>query len=175
MLRRLCLSVALAVGLLAATCSARAEEAIGYNRQIRPILAENCFACHGPDSASRKADLRLDKRDAAVEMGAFVPGKPEESALLERINSTDESTVMPPAETHKKLTAEQKELLAKWIAAGAEYEPHWSLIPPARPVVPTVQNKAWARNPIDEFVLAGLEAAGLAPAPKPIAARWLAG
>lgn len=163
MLRRLCLSVAFAVGLIALTSAARAEETIGYNRQIRPILAENCFACHGPDSASRKADLRLDKRDAAVEMGAFVPGKPEESSLLERINSTDETTLMPPAETHKKLTAEQKELLAKWIAAGAEYEPHWSLIPPARPAVPTVQNNAWSRNPIDDFVLAGLEAAGLAP------------
>ncbi len=166
MLRRCCLSVAFAVGSLAVNSSTRADETIGYNRQIRPILAENCFACHGPDSASRKADLRLDKRDAAVEMGAFVPGKPEESTLLERINSTDETTVMPPAETHKTLTAEQKELLAKWIASGAEYEPHWSLIPPTRPAVPTVQNKTWPRNSIDDFVLARLEAVGLSPAPE---------
>ncbi len=166
MLRRCCWTVALVVGWFVSISTSRADDAIGYNRQVRPILADNCFACHGPDSASRKADLRLDKRDAAVEVGAIVPGKPAESALVERITSDDESMQMPPAETHKKLTPEQKVLLAKWIAAGAEYEPHWSLIPPTRPAVPPVQNKAWPRNPIDEFVLAKLEAAGLTPAPE---------
>ncbi len=144
----------------------RADEAIGYNRQIRPILADNCFACHGPDSAARKADLRLDQREVAIEMGAITPGKPEESALVERITTDDEETLMPPPATHKTLTPEQKELLARWIASGAEYEPHWSLIPPTRPAVPTVQDKSWPRNPIDEFILARLEAAGLAPAPE---------
>jgi mono/diheme cytochrome c family protein len=166
MLRRYRLSVVLMVGLVAVTATAKADETIGYNNQIRPILAENCFACHGPDSAARKADLRLDKRDAAIESGAISPGKPAESGLVERIQSTDEATMMPPPASHKTLSAEQKELLAKWIAAGAEYEPHWSLIPPTRPAVPEIKNKNWARNPIDEFVLARLEAVGLDPAPE---------
>jgi hypothetical protein len=149
---------------LAAPALAQGE--IKYNRDIRPILFENCFACHGPDSASRKADLRLDQRPMAMEMGAIVPGKPDESTLLDRIFAENVEDRMPPAETKKTLTAAQKELLKKWIAAGAEYEPQWSLIPPRRPQPPTVKNKAWVRNPIDAFVLAGLEARGLTPAPE---------
>jgi mono/diheme cytochrome c family protein len=151
--------VSLALPALAADA-----DKIGYNRHIRPILADNCFACHGPDSAARKADLRLDQRELAVEMGAIAPGKPEESALVERITSTDAEAVMPPASTHKTLSEEQKQLLVRWIAAGAEYEPHWSFIPPVRPPVPTVQNEAWPRTPVDKFILARLEAEGLQPA-----------
>jgi len=143
-----------------------AAEKLQYNRDIRPILAEHCFACHGPDSAARKADLRLDQRDVAVEMGAIVPGKPDASALVARIQATDPDEVMPPPATKKKLTPQQKELLAQWIAQGAEYQPHWSLIPPQRPEVPQVRNAAWVRNPIDAFILAKLEAAGLTPAPE---------
>src|SRR5262245_301788 len=140
-----------------------------YNRDIRPILAENCFACHGPDSAARKAGLRLDKRDTAIDAGAIAPGKPNESELVRRINA-DGKDHMPPLATKKLLTAAQKQLLVKWIAAGAEYQPHWSLIAPARPVVPTAginpAARQWIRNPIDAFILAKLAANGLTPAPE---------
>ncbi len=165
MTRRACL-VSSFVVVMALAAVARADESLGYNRVIRPILAENCFACHGPDSASRKADLRLDRREVAVDTGAIVPGKPDESELVKRITSTDPETQMPPAASHKKLSEEQKSLLVKWIAAGAEYQPHWSFIAPRRPPLPAVQDKSWARNPIDDFVLAQLEAAGLKPAPQ---------
>lgn len=137
-----------------------------YNRDIRPILADNCFRCHGPDSASRKADLRIDQRDAAIDAGVLTPGKPDESEMIRRILAEDASERMPPPSSHKKLSAEQKEMLRRWVAAGAEYQPHWSFIPPKRPQVPAVQNAAWVRNPIDAFILARLEKEGLAPAPE---------
>ncbi len=137
-----------------------------YNRDIRPILAENCFACHGPDSAARKANLRIDLRDTAIEMKAIVPGKPAESELITRIFADEPKELMPPAKSHKKLTAAQKETLKRWIAEGAEYQPHWSFIPPVRSKVPEVQDKAWVRNPIDNFILAELEKRGLQPAPE---------
>jgi hypothetical protein len=143
---------------------ARADEPLEYNRDIRPILADNCFACHGADSAARKADLRLDQRDAAIEYGAIAEGKPEESALVDRIFADDPEAVMPPPETKKKLTAAQKEKLKQWIAAGAEYQPHWSFIPPTRPEPPAVKNEDWVKTPIDRFVLAKLEEKRLSPA-----------
>jgi hypothetical protein len=139
---------------------------IEYNRDIRPILAENCFSCHGADSAARKAGLRIDQRAAAVEMKAIVPGEPDKSEMMHRILTDDATELMPPPKTNKKLKPEQKELLRKWIAAGAEYQAHWSFIPPVRPAVPAVKDKSWVRNPIDNFVLARLEAAGLTPAPE---------
>ena len=137
-----------------------------YNRDIRPILAENCFACHGPDSAARKADLRLDKREAAVKAGAIAPGDTEGSELIARINATDPEEVMPPAATTKTLSQKQKDVLKQWIASGASYQLHWSLIPPARALPPKVKNRAWAQNPVDLFVLAKLEESGLGPAPE---------
>ncbi len=142
------------------------NQKLEYNRDIRPILAENCFACHGPDSAARKADLRIDRRDAAVEAGAIVPKDPDSSELVDRINSTDPKELMPPPATTKKLTPREKETLRRWIAQGAEYQPHWSLIPPKKPALPAVRDTAWVRNPIDRFVLAKLEANGLKPAPE---------
>jgi mono/diheme cytochrome c family protein len=157
--------LALALGL-AAPAPARADDGLIYNRDVRPILAENCFACHGPDSAARKADLRLDVREAAVEMGAVEPGNPDESSVVARVDSTDKQEVMPPPSSHKTLTAEQKDVLRRWIAQGAEYQPHWSLIAPVRPAPPPVADAAWGRTPIDGFVLAGLEAKGLKPAPE---------
>lgn len=141
-----------------------ADGKLQYNRDIRPILVENCFACHGADSAARKADLRLDQREAAVEFGAIDPGKPDASALVERVLSDDADVVMPPPATKKRLTATQKEKLKQWIAEGAEYEPHWSLIAPTRPAPPAVKDKSWGKQAIDAFVLAKLEAAGLTPA-----------
>ena len=158
------------VGLLAFLSQAMAVHAqdgpILYNRDIRPILADNCFACHGPDSASRKADLRLDQADAAAAMKAIIPQKPDESSVIHRINSTNADELMPPPATKKSLTPRQKDLLKRWIAQGAEYQPHWSFIPPTRSAIPTVKNPAWVRNPIDAFVLSKLESMGLAPAPE---------
>jgi len=164
---RFCLIVGallLSNNLGAAAEATVAGKTLQYNRDIRPILAENCFACHGPDSASRKADLRLDKREAAIEFGAIIPGKLDKSSAWERITSTDPETIMPPPASHKKLKPAERELLKRWISEGAEYEPHWSFIAPKRPELPTVKNKAWVRNPIDQFILAELEEAKLAPA-----------
>jgi len=152
-------------GLCALCGSVQAAEP-EYNRDVRPILAENCFACHGPDSAARKAKLRLDVRDEAVKAGAIVPGKPDQSEALRRVLSDDPQEQMPPPKTKKTLSPAQKDLLRQWIAAGAEYQKHWSLIAPTRPPVPAVKDKTWVRNPIDSFILAKLEAAGLKPAPE---------
>lgn len=163
-MRRL-LCAALAVVLVAAARSGEPERPVGFNRDIRPILLENCFGCHGPDNGSRKADLRLDRREDALAAEAFVPGKPEESELVRRIFA-DGLDQMPPAKTHKTLTAEQKETLKRWVAQGAEYQQHWAFITPVRPPVLTVKQADWVRNPIDAFVLAALEKRGLSPAPE---------
>jgi hypothetical protein len=146
--------------------SGTSSSGISYNRDIRPILVENCFACHGADSGSREAGLRLDLRDEATASGAIVPGDPDSSVVLDRVFSDDPEEVMPPPATKKSLTAEQKELLSRWIAAGAEYEPHWSFMPPVKPEPPAVRDEGWVRTPIDRFILARLEAEGLAPAPE---------
>src|SRR5436190_14821644 len=148
-----------------------ADAEIQYNRDVRPILFENCFSCHGPDSASRQAELRLDKREAAVEKKAIVPGNADTSEMVRRILSDDADEQMPPPVTKKKLTDAQKKLLVDWVKNGAEYQPHWSLIAPVRPPVPTVAvvsdpGHNWPRNPIDNFVAAKLESVGLTPAPE---------
>lgn len=152
--------------LLSRDLQASPEGAPEYNRDIRPILSENCFSCHGADSASRQADLRLDQRDAAVKYGAITPGAPDKSALIERIFADDADQVMPPPETKKRLTSPQKELLRRWIAKGAEYELHWSYIGPRKPELPNVGNEAWTRGAIDRFILSRLEVVGLLPAPE---------
>src|SRR5580704_9862598 len=146
--------------------AAAMDDSLQYNRDIRPILSENCFACHGADSASRKAGLRLDHFDPATAADkdgkhAIVPGKPQESLLVQRITAKDPDDIMPPARTLKTLTAEQKATLEKWVSQGAKYQPHWSFIAPVKPEPPKVKNRRWIRNPIDNFVLAGLEKAGL--------------
>ncbi len=164
MRRRLCCLAVVSALLVCLSCTAADD--ISFNRDIRPILVENCFSCHGADSAGRKADLRLDQRDAAVEFGAIVPGDPDSSVILDRICSDDPDEVMPPPSTKKALTAAQRDLLSRWIAAGAEYQPHWSFLPPARPAPPAVGDEAWVKNPIDRFILARLEDEGLAPAPE---------
>ena len=142
----------------------QAKEPLSYNEHIRPILVENCFSCHGADSASRQADLRLDRRDDAIEYGAIVAGDPDSTVLLDRIYSDDPEEVMPPPEIKKTLSTQQKNLLTQWIKEGAEYEPHWSFIPPTRPQVPKVKKQEWVRNPVDSFILARLETDGLTPA-----------
>ncbi len=149
------------------TPPATVPERLQYNRDVRPIFADHCFACHGPDSAARKGDLRLDQAKAAADAKAIVPGKPEESEILKRIAlpETDE-LAMPPPTGHKRLTDAQKEILRQWIVEGAEYQPHWSFIAPTRPAPPSVKRADWVRNPIDQFILAKLEQKGLAPAPE---------
>jgi mono/diheme cytochrome c family protein len=151
--------------------AAAAEPPVDFNRQVLPILSDNCFACHGPDAKTRKARLRLDTREGAfaeLRSGdrAVVPGKPDESALVERITAADDHLVMPPPESGKALKKEEVELLRRWIAEGAEWKPHWAFVPPARPDLPAVKGASWVRNPIDRFVLARLEREGLTPAPE---------
>jgi hypothetical protein len=136
---------------------------IQFNRDIRPILSENCFVCHGHDKNNRKAKLRLDDRDVAIEREAIVPGKPDQSKLVQHIFSTDSDEIMPPPKTHKTLTAAQKELLKNWIADGAQYEPHWAYIAPKRFPAPQTKNRQWVRNPIDAFILHTLEAKNIQP------------
>lgn len=142
-----------------------------FNRDIRPILSHNCFACHGPDGHDRGGGLRLDDRESAtseLDSGsrAIVPGRPDESELVARIHATDPDVVMPPPESNHVLTTKQKELLAAWIAAGAPYAPHWAYVPPRRHAPPTVTDASWPGKWLDRFVLARLEAEGLTPAPE---------
>jgi hypothetical protein len=131
-------------------------------------LSNNCFACHGPDAVERKSGLRLDVRDAALAHAdsgerAIVPGKADESELLRRVQSDDESVVMPPPETNKKLSSADKEKLERWIRQGAPWSDHWSLVPPQRPTPPEVGDARWSRHAIDRFILARLKAEGLKP------------
>ncbi len=144
---------------------------IVFNRDIRPILSENCFQCHGPDPGSRKAGLRLDTKDGVFGMtrkdGPVVtPGNTDQSALWHHVSSTDKDVMMPPSDSRKTLKPEQRVRLGQWITAGAPWQPHWSFIPPEKAAEPKVRKSAWIRTPIDAFVLARLESRGLAPAPE---------
>ena len=152
-----------------------ADDAINFNRDIRPILSDRCFACHGPDKNARKADLRLDQRQVAVDVGAIAPGDVSKSKLVERIFSTDPDVMMPPPKHNKPLTASQTELLKRWIAAGAEYQPHWAFIPvPKQVAVPLPSDAAhWIRHPIDAFVLDRLRQLKLEPAAETSREKWL--
>ena len=139
---------------------------LDFNRDIRPILAENCFYCHGQDSNKRQGDLRLDLRESAIQPGAIVPGDAPKSKLVQRIHATDPETMMPPPKSNRRLSAEQKQLLERWISAGAVYQSHWAFVAPVRPPVPAVTRQDWVRTPIDRFVLAKLEKEGLGPSPE---------
>ena len=148
---------------IAATSSG---EVPSFSRDVRPILSDNCFKCHGPDEEARKGELRLDDREAALLGGesgtpAIVPGKPAESELLKRLHTTDPDEVMPPPSTKKLLSPEQIRVLEQWIAGGATYEKHWAFQAPVLPPVP-----AGAAHPVDAFVLAKLASAGLEPSPE---------
>jgi mono/diheme cytochrome c family protein len=140
-----------------------------YNRDIRPILSDKCFACHGPDASQRKAGLRLDTADGALSARggrrAIVPGKPEQSELIRRVMLTN-ALQMPPASTGKKLSPREIELLKRWVAQGGEYQAHWAYIAPREVSPPPARDAAWVRNPIDRFLLSKIEAAGLKPAPE---------
>ncbi len=158
-------------GILAALpCPARGAQPVDFNRQIKPILSNNCFRCHGPDPGERKGGsdgLRLDVADGAkADLGGYaavVPGHPESSALVARINASDPDEHMPPADSGKKLSPAEIELLTEWIRQGGEYSQHWSYQKVVLPAAPAVQNEAWVHNAIDRFVLARLEREGLKP------------
>jgi hypothetical protein len=163
------LCAVLAIGLSMA--GARAAEKLEFNRDIRPILSDRCFACHGPDDAKREAGLHLNEVSGAtaeLDSGtrAIVPGKPDESEMLARITSTDPDVVMPPPHLGKPITPKEAEILRRWVEEGAEYEGHWAFTKVERPDVPEVRQADWCRGPIDRFVLARLEQAGLAPNPE---------
>lgn len=154
--------------LVLGACAVVTGEEIRFNRDIRPILSNNCFYCHGPDEKTQEADLRLDSFEAATrDLGgyaAIVPGKPDESELIFRIE--DHEDPMPPKKSKKVVTKEQLALLRKWIEQGAEYESHWSFMPVEKRDPPEVKNASWSKNEIDRFILARLEAKGIKPSPE---------
>ena len=155
---------------ISAVCQPRvglAETAIDFDRDIKPILSDNCYHCHGPDGESREADLRMDQKESVFEerddYWIVLPGEPDESELVARLITSDEDEMMPPAESGKELTAEQIELLQRWVAEGAPWKEHWSFVPPSRPQLTDTKHLEGARNEIDYFVMRRLAAVGLKP------------
>ena len=150
---------------------------LSFNRDIRPILSDKCFTCHGPDSNARKADLRLDTPENGDDYDgayfAIVPGDPAASELVSRIQSKKAKLVMPPAEVKNPLTEDEKALLERWIKEGAEYEPHWSFTPIVKPQPPEVAGDKWSRNRVDQFVYARLLERGIEPSPEASKTAWL--
>jgi len=163
------------VAMLLACCHSEAAcaelpETVDFNFHIRPILSDRCYFCHGPDAENREADLRLDAEEgafAALEDGegshVIKPGDPEQSELFLRVSTADEDMRMPPAASHLTVTAEEIELLRKWIEQGAQWKPHWSFLPVEAVEIPVTPGATWARNEIDRFVLARLESENLQP------------
>jgi hypothetical protein len=159
------------LSLLILPIVALAAEKPDYNFGVRPILSDNCFACHGPDRENLKGGLRLDLRESATKPAksgetAIIPGKPESSTLIARILSADAEEVMPPPKSHKKLSKTQIDTLRQWIAAGAEYQPHWAFIPPRNSPVPALPPAQASTNPIDAFIRQRVKKAGLVPSPE---------
>jgi hypothetical protein len=152
----------------------RAQDRIEFNRDIRPILSDTCFLCHGPDKARRKADLRLDVESSAKakreDHFIIVSGKLDQSELIRRIMTDDADERMPPPDSGRQLTKQQIDLLKRWVAQGAPWQAHWSFIAPKRPAMPPVKDSAWPRNPVDHFILAKLENEGMSPSPEADAA-----
>ena len=189
----------------ALSCAAlgRAAEPIDFNRDVQPILSENCYQCHGPDAKAREADLRLDRKESAYRtLDDITPIKPGDSANSEaiiRIFSTDRDEMMPPPKSHRTLTEAQKQLLKRWVEEGAKWGEHWAFVAPKRPKVPGIADyglriadwerrdatrgaelrkqqarfETWAQNPIDDFVLDRLLREGLAPSPEAAARNTL--
>ncbi len=147
--------------------AAETKSGIDFNREIRPILSDNCFQCHGPDETKRMAGLRLDVKEGAflqTRRGAIVvPGDASKSLLFQRINHADKARRMPPPAADRNLSAKQIDLIRRWIDGGAGWETHWAFVAPKRPDVPVVKNTVWVKNPIDNFVLARLDREGLKP------------
>ena len=164
------LLVRLFLGLGAAAWAFAAGPLVDFNRDVRPILSDNCFACHGPDDKHRVANLRLDTEEGLfADRGSYrivAPGDPAKSRLLARISAATPASRMPPRQAGTTLTEAQIATMRKWIEQGAKWERHWAFVPPQRPAMPAVRNEKWARNPIDRLVLARLEREGLKPSPE---------
>lgn len=160
----------LLIALFVTVLSGSAAEQVDFQADVRPVLSDACFHCHGPDPNTRLFGLRLDTREGAFgerENGTpIVPGDPEASLVYQRIAAEDPARRMPPANVHKDLTPEQIDKIRLWIEQGAVWEEHWAFASPTMPVIPEVSDPSWVRNPIDAFVLAKLDAAGLKPAPE---------
>jgi hypothetical protein len=169
-MQRRTLSGCLAVVLVASAQSAIAQAQVEFDRDIRPILSDACFFCHGPDSAKRKAGLRLDVEALAKapikDRTPIVPGDPGASEIYRRLISNDPEEQMPPPDSHRSVTREQVELIRRWIEQGAEWQPHWAYVAPGRPPTPRVKDARWIRNSIDAFVLDRLEREKLKPSPE---------
>jgi len=159
--------VCFGIFLSAASADSSQTNRVDFNREIRPILSDNCFACHGPDENQRKARLRFDTKEGAfAKPGVITPGDSAQSKLIKRVTAKDPDVVMPPPASGHKLNDKQIELLKRWIDEGAQWNEHWAFVAPKRPEVPKVTNAAWVRNPIDSFILARLEKEGLKPSPE---------
>lgn len=168
-------SLAVVIWMAGVVSSATAADTSpSFTRDIKPLLSERCIRCHGPDADERQGGgddgLRIDTAEGAMaDLGGYaavVPGKPDESELIQRLTTSDPDLRMPPEGAGKGLSEQEVDLVRAWIAAGADYEPHWAYVPPVQPPVPEVANDAWALTPIDRFVLAKLEAAGVEPQPE---------
>ena len=154
-----------------AVSAASTGENVDFNRDVRPVLSDRCYACHGPDATSLKGELRLDLRDratvpAASGATAIVPGRPDQSELVRRLEAVDEDEQMPPPDSHKSLSEEEKDMLRRWIAEGAVYKDHWSFLPPVVSEAPAVDDAAWSAQDIDRMVYAVLSRNGLTPSPE---------
>ncbi len=148
--------------------TAKSEKTIDFATDVRPILSDKCFACHGPDAGQRATEFRLDQKESALsaDLGLIVPGNPQASELVRRIFSSDPDEVMPPADHLKKLTDQQKQVLKEWIEQGALWAEHWSFVAPQNPTAPEVNQRQWPRNDIDQFVLSKLESNGIPTSPE---------
>ena len=174
MILRRCPAVSVLVLTVASSTAAQVSDRpkpVDFQRHVRPILADNCFQCHGPDQRTRQAKLRLDTEDGAFAERpsgrTIVPGDPKTSLLYQRIADDSDTRRMPPPRlSNKTLSAEQIEVLRRWIEEGASWDQHWSFMPVSRIDPPAVVDETWVRTPIDRFVLARLEAEGLAPTPE---------
>lgn len=166
--RLLAAAVVASSALLPTGAAVASPPAVNFGRDILPILSDNCFLCHGPDPKTRKGDLRLDVKEAALRTTdpVIIPGNSGESELMLRILSSDPDEVMPPPRTHHKLKPHQVDLVRQWIDQGAPWGRHWAYDPPGRPIPPDASNRAWPRNAIDRFILSRLEHEGLAPSPE---------
>jgi len=171
LIRNLCQSVWLALACFPANILADdTARAISFAHDVRPILSEHCYHCHGPDANTREADLRLDLEEYFTQgeesLGIVVAGKPEESELFQRITSSDEDLLMPPVEAKRTLTEKQIETIRRWIESGAKWQQHWAFIKPERPRVPELPDDDWSRNEIDHFILRRLYQEDLEPSPE---------
>ncbi len=165
------LLVLFALALAVLPAPAQAADEIDYNRDVRQILSNNCYACHGPDAGKRQAGLRLDKQEAAVaplesDGFAIVPGDSAASKLIARITSTDDELVMPPPDAGKRLKPEEIAKLRAWIDQGAKWKGHWSYLKVERPALPAVSDPTWPKTPIDNFIMQRLDRDGLKPSPE---------